>query len=101
MREWKGKRVIESNIYIYIERDRKEEREIEGEREIEVEREIERGIERRGERVGWSGGKQRIMIYSQKRCIMRFKKGKNEVYWKPIPLLHSIFHFVSPNILKA
>ena len=95
MREWKGKRVIESNIYIYRERDRKEEREIEGEREIK------RGIERRGERVGWSGYKQRIIIYSQKRCIMRFKKGKNEVYWKPIPLHHSIFLFVSPNVLKA
>ena len=33
MREWKGKRVIESNIYIYRERDREEEREIEGERD--------------------------------------------------------------------
>ena len=66
-----------------------------------MEREIERGIERIGERVGWSGGKQRIIIYSQKRCTMRFKKGKNEVYRKPIPLLHSIFLFVSPNVVKA
>ena len=49
MREWKGKRVIESNIYIYIERDREEEREIEGEREIDGERDRKRDRKKRRE----------------------------------------------------